>query len=600
MHLLLVVPIATGLSDPFAYPPMGPLMIGAVCEQAGHQVEIIFAHWDGMTVRYGTTRDLTSYQRRTLSGYDVVGVNLFAEATFDAGCAVLLDIPEGTWSIAGGAFVTSAPEETIDAGFQIGVMDEGEATITELLPYLNGRQAGFISMTGLVSVLCQIPGLAFQDPIGSQEGQIITTPHRPYIQPLDSLPPPAWHLLDASLVAQRTPTHLAADRISTTLFATRGCPFDCNFCLVPSTVIETKRGPMAIEEIKPLMLVRTHTGAWQRVTKVYTHQHSSSVYCLRYHGGSVTLTAEHPVAMVEAEGLRFTEAARLHVGEQLQVWQDERFQAVSLIAVDRAGYTGPVYNLAISEDHSYMANGLVVGNCNREVFGRLFRTHSPEYLVSHLRWLREHYGINHVRFPDDMLTTSKKWVFQLCNALKGEDVTWVALSRTDTLDAEMALTMADAGCVGLFFGVESGSQRILDLMNKRNTVEQNGEAIRLCRAAHLISSCYFIFGFPGENAESVEETLTWLRQYRPDRIHYSTFLPIHGTDPYNHPEKYAIQIKRNYREWLYYSKHDLPVDYLPPNPSNADMLQLRNYFDEEFLALGYRSWAEKAPAASSF
>lgn len=459
MRVLLVVPVATGLSDPFAYPPLGPLMIGAVCEQAGYSVDLLFAHWDGTVVRYGTTRDLSRYRPRTLMGYDVVGVNLFAEATFDAGCAVLPDIPEGTWRLCGGAFVTSAPDEAIAAGFDIGIMDEGEATIVELLSVLPSRFPVPADPWHPIP-LQGVAGICYLD----SEGQIIKTPHRAYIDPLDSLPPPAWHLLDPALVAQRTPTHLAADRISTTLFATRGCPFECSFC-------------------------------------------------------------------------------------------------------------------------------------DREVFGRLFRTHSPEYLVDHLRWLREQYGVNHVRFPDDLFTTSPKWVRAFCAAIQDEDITWVTLSRTDTLTLDLCHTMREAGCVGLFFGVESGSQRLLKMMNKHNTVEQNGQAIRWCRDAGITSSVYLIFGFPGENRESLQETLAWLDTYRPDRAHYSTFMPLHGTDTWKDPEKYGIRIKRDYRRWYYYDDPAFPVEYLPPNPPNTEMAVLRAWFRDEFGTRGYLGWQETVTPA---
>jgi radical SAM superfamily enzyme YgiQ (UPF0313 family) len=463
MRILFIVPLATTLIDPFAYPPLGPLMAAATARAKGHEVDLCFAHYDpeAGTCKYGTSRNLDDYRSLVnLRGYDAIGLNIFAEATFDAAHCVLENIPNTLWIIAGGAFVTSAGQESLDAGVDIGIIDECEDSFGDLVNVLKDfprkkTQDGSLERLNLNHKLDKIPGLVY-----NLRGLATWTSYRANPEPLDMMPFPAWDILDPELVAQKTHIHLQPDKISTTIFATRGCPFNCTFC-------------------------------------------------------------------------------------------------------------------------------------NREVGGRKFRSHSPDYIIRHLNFLRNHYGVNHVRFPDDLFTTNKKWVLEISGRLQEEGFTWACLSRTDTLDDEMAESMVAGGCQGLFFGIESGSAKMLKLMNKKTSPETNGRAIERCRRFGLASSAYFIFGFPGEDGETIRETVEWLDQYRPDRAHYSTFLPIHGTAPFREPEEFGIKLRPGYRNWVYYDDMEFPVEYLPPNPSNAEMTFFRQQLHGAFDRMGYLSFAER-------
>jgi len=607
MKAVLVVPISTALHDPFAYPPMGPMMIAAVLREDGHDPHILFAHHvpdEGVT--YGTSRNVSAYTSAPslFNSADIIGVNIFSEATFDAARAVLEDaLYTDAWLIAGGAFATSAPEETLDAGFDIAVRDEGEETIMQVIDVLK-QEPSYLGMTSEVADrLKVVQGISFQD----ENGRRTITHPRSNPRDLDLLPRPAWDLIDPSIAAQETHTHLAPGRISTTVFATRGCPFDCTFCLTPDArVYTTHHGYRGITALRRLTGVMTHKGDSGRYDQRFERQYEGTVYELQYPTGKVTATPEHPVAVVDMQWhalkgkqalpVKWTRADQLTEGQYVWCFDDEQkmFIPYPIRSISQKQYAGPVYNIEVLGDNSFIANGLVVHNCNREIGGRFFRSHSVDYILDHLRHLRDRYGVTHVRFPDDLFTTNHRWVREISAALGDDNFTWVALSRTDTLSDDLAADMHAGGCRGLFFGIESGSQRILDLMRKGTTPADNGRAIEICREAGITSSAYFIFGFPGENRESVEDTVSWLDTYRPDRAHYSTFLPIHGTDPHRHPDQFGIRIKPGYRNWYYYDDPEFPVEYLPPNPSNAELAVLRDYLHRAFDEWGYLSFAERA------
>jgi radical SAM superfamily enzyme YgiQ (UPF0313 family) len=196
--------------------------------------------------------------------------------------------------------------------------------------------------------------------------------------------------------------------------------------------------------------------------------------------------------------------------------------------------------------------------CDRNISSRKWRHRSVENIVKEIKQIQAEYDIHWFRFPDDNLTLNRKWFGELCIALTPLDIEWTCLSRGDSLDLELLDVARNAGLREVFFGIESGSQRMLDLMNKQITVRENTEAIELCRRAGVVSCAYMMFGFPGEDRESVELTKQWLLDVRPDKSRVSTFVPIPGTDVWNNPQKYGVRVKPNFEDFWYF---DDPVSH---------------------------------------
>jgi len=142
------------------------------------------------------------------------------------------------------------------------------------------------------------------------------------------------------------------------------------------------------------------------------------------------------------------------------------------------------------------------------LFGkRSYRRRGAQAIIKEIRFLKSNYDVEFIGFVDDNLTINRNHLTQVCKALEKEDIAWGCHGRIDTADEERLELMAKAGCKWLGFGIESGSQRILDAMNKRVTVEQARNAIITTRAVGIYANTTFIYGYPGEDKRSVAETM---------------------------------------------------------------------------------------------
>ena len=196
-----------------------------------------------------------------------------------------------------------------------------------------------------------------------------------------------------------------------------------------------------------------------------------------------------------------------------------KFPARHLVPYKLIHYTGKVHHAKGASTTMIATRGCVY-NCNfcdRVTFGRKFRKRSISNVIHEVMELKNKYGIEQIRFCDDCITLDRKWFLNLCVELYRADMKWTCMSRADLLDPEMLSLMQTAGCQEIFFGFESGSNRMLKAMNKRSTVDKYIKAIKMCRDAGIKSCAYILFGFPVENEESVEETIDFLDRAKPDK-----------------------------------------------------------------------------------
>ncbi len=179
--------------------------------------------------------------------------------------------------------------------------------------------------------------------------------------------------------------------------------------------------------------------------------------------------------------------------------------------------------------------------CSKDAWQQGVRFHSVDYVINEIKHLMAVYGFKHFLFLDDTLTIHKKRLFELCQRMKLLGIKWRCYARSGTTK-ELLLAMKDAGCVEVGVGVESGSQKILDIVNKKETVEQNTRFVEMCKEVGIIANVFIMIGLPGETYETVEETRRWMERVRPQKFGFNIFMPYAGTPIYNHPERYDIRI----------------------------------------------------------
>jgi len=158
--------------------------------------------------------------------------------------------------------------------------------------------------------------------------------------------------------------------------------------------------------------------------------------------------------------------------------------------------------------------------CAPEAWGRRVRRRSVESMMAEIAELRRLYGCVFLSFRDDTFTADPDWIRELCRRLidNGGDVLWDCQTRVTAIDRETADLMRLAGCVQVQMGVESGSDRILQMLRKPFSAGQALEAVSACREAGLLVSLYLICGVPEESGEDIERTGEFVRQARPSSL----------------------------------------------------------------------------------
>ncbi|HIJ08917.1 TPA: radical SAM protein [Candidatus Bathyarchaeota archaeon] len=168
------------------------------------------------------------------------------------------------------------------------------------------------------------------------------------------------------------------------------------------------------------------------------------------------------------------------------------------------------------------------------MFGKGYRMRSPKNVVDEIQKLHKTYGESQFTFYDDAFTVNQERTVTLCEELKARklDVHWDCETRVDMVTKELLKTMRDAGCMAVWFGVESGSQTILGKMNKKIKLEQTKEAFKAAHEVGLMTIASTVIGFPGETEETAWETINFIKKLNPDDIGFYVATPYPGTPMY--------------------------------------------------------------------
>ncbi|MGO8693295.1 MAG: B12-binding domain-containing radical SAM protein [Rectinemataceae bacterium] len=168
--------------------------------------------------------------------------------------------------------------------------------------------------------------------------------------------------------------------------------------------------------------------------------------------------------------------------------------------------------------------------CSNAVFGSGCRERSPSNVIDEVEDALS-YGYDRIHFGDDVFTLRKERILAVCDEIlrRGLRFSWECLGRVDSIDGETARAMRSAGCSRMFFGIESGSGRILRLMNKRITTTRAREALEAARAAGIATGAFFILFYPGDTDDSVLETIRFAVSLPLDYLSFSLPYPIPGT-----------------------------------------------------------------------
>ena len=218
------------------------------------------------------------------------------------------------------------------------------------------------------------------------------------------------------------------------------------------------------------------------------------------------------------------------------------------------------------------------------IFGKAFRARSPKNVVDELEWLRDEHGADAFSFYDDTFTLNKKRALEICKEIKNRKIKlpWDCQTRVSTVSKEMLTKMREANCQQVFFGVESGCQKILNAVNKGTTVEQNKAAIKLAKESGLFVAVSVMVGYPGETPEMLNQTIDLLRETEPDDAYICVATPYPGTELRRLVEEKGWNISN---DWKRYDT-TAPV-FDNPNLSAEDVTRIRSKFYDGFYSPKY-------------
>ncbi len=408
--------------------PLGLGYLAAVLEEKHYEVKVIDCPSLNLT-QHELEAELTRHNS------DIVGVTA-STLTFWPAAEIIKTtkkILPNALTIIGGSHVTALPEHTLSAlpETDIVVRGEGERTMLELADYAS---------KGNMKSLDSIAGITYR-----QNGKMIKTGDREFIQNLDELPHPAYHHFPLEKYSMAGKNYLP-------IITSRGCPFQCTFCLAS------------------------------------------------------------------------------------------------------------------------------------KICGTRFRTRSPSKVLDELEWLRDTHHAEIVAFYDDSFTFDKKRAEAICDEMKARkfDLPWDCRTRVDLINKDILVKLRGANCQLIHFGVESGSQKMLEAMKKHTTVEKNAWAIKLAREVGISVAISVVVGYPGETEVELKQTFDFIRKTKPDFVYVCQAIPYPGTEMLEILHNMGWEVSE---DWDRFDEQS-PVFKNPLlSPNKID--EMRGAFYDDFLSPSY-------------
>ena len=212
-------------------------------------------------------------------------------------------------------------------------------------------------------------------------------------------------------------------------------------------------------------------------------------------------------------------------------------------------------------------------------YGKKLRLRSPGSVVTELERNTRQFGTRHFLFWSESFTMNRRFAKDVSREMLRRDVRvkWVCNSRVDHVDEEMMRLFKKSGCTMIGFGVESGSQEVLDGIRKRTTLDQAREAVRLCHDAGIEVVAHSVLGFPCDTRETILETIEFMKDLRVDFAQFYCAVPFPGSELH---ETARANGWINTDDWTMFEQNFSVLDM--PNLRAADIMELRRKAYRDF------------------
>lgn len=218
---------------------------------------------------------------------------------------------------------------------------------------------------------------------------------------------------------------------------------------------------------------------------------------------------------------------------------------------------------------------------SHKTFGRTYRFMSPGRVIEEIKFLKEKYGVDGLQFYDDTLTLNKERIIKLCDLMISEKINlpWSCFTRVDCVTEELLKKMKAAGCYQIFYGVEAGNQRLLNLISKGITIEQIRNAFKWTRSADIEALASFIIGLPTETVEEARASVKFAKEINADYAHWELFTPYPGTNLYDIALAHGRLLTTDLNKYSPWS--DDPV-YLPFGRTIEELKETKRWIYRQF------------------
>ncbi|MDT8273151.1 MAG: radical SAM protein [Desulfomonilia bacterium] len=239
---------------------------------------------------------------------------------------------------------------------------------------------------------------------------------------------------------------------------------------------------------------------------------------------------------------------------------------------DRSDYNHARYQLFWIEREGFSPAGIMTtfgcpytcDFCSKPIFGNYFRRRHMDNLVHEIHDIKS-WGYDGLWIADDCFTLDLDHVRSFCTRMIREnlEMEWTCLSRTEGVPVDITHLMKQAGCKKVFFGLESGDNSVLKLMNKNTTVESAEKTLTQFSQCGIETAGFFMVGYPGESYETIEQTFAWALKLPLDELSFTTPFPLPGTGLYR-----KVRGLQKDADWRF---------------ENENRFTYRSEFDEEYL-----------------
>lgn len=292
-------------------------------------------------------------------------------------------------------------------------------------------------------------------------------------------------------------------------------------------VVVIGEGEKTVEELLPVL----RTGASSMLSNV-------SGIAFRAEDGSIRRTPARPLIR-DLDRQPWPDRERVDLDRYVKVWREcHGMGSVSLITARGCPYR--------------------CRWCSHGVYGQTHRRRKPALVVDELEWLIQRYHPDMAWLADDVFTIHHGWLYEYAEEMKRRNLTlpFECISRADRLNERVMDTLAELGCFRLWIGSESGSQRLLDAMERGVTVEQVHAAVRLAKSRGIKAGMFLMWGYGDEDLSDIEATVEHVKRTDPDVFFTTISYPIKGTPYHRDVESRLVSSKA----WSEGSDRDLYIE----------------------------------------